>query len=67
MTASPADLTSVIAAAAAAQLAGIAVIGRSPGDLAHGIEAADRHRLFLIAAPHLAQGKQMRSEAVTVA
>ena len=45
------DLGSVIAAAAAAQLAGIAVIGRSPDDLAHGIEAADRHGLFLIAAP----------------
>jgi DUF1009 family protein len=45
------DLGSVVAAAAAAQLAGIAMIGRSPDDLAHGIEAADRHGLFLIAAP----------------
>jgi hypothetical protein len=27
------------------------VLGRSPDDLAHGIEAADRHGLFLIAAP----------------
>ena len=45
------DLASVVAAAAAAQFAGIAVLGRSPDDLAHGIEAADRHGLFLIAAP----------------
>jgi DUF1009 family protein len=44
-----ADLASVISAAASAQLAGIAVLGRAPGDLAHGIELADRHGLFLIA------------------
>ena len=46
-----ADLASVISAAAAAHLAGIAVIGRTPGDLAHGIALADRNGLFLIAAP----------------
>ncbi len=45
-----ADLASVISAAAAAHLAGIAVIGRTPGDLAHGIAFADRNGLFLIAA-----------------
>jgi DUF1009 family protein len=46
-----ADLASVISAAAAAHLAGIAVIGRTPADLAHGIALADRNGLFLIAAP----------------
>lgn len=47
-----ADLNSVISAAAAAHLAGIAVLGRSADELAHGVALADRHRLFLIAAPH---------------
>ncbi len=46
-----ADLTSVISAAAAAHLAGIAVLGRTPAELAHGIALADRNGLFLIAAP----------------
>jgi DUF1009 family protein len=45
-----ADLISVISAAASAHLAGIAVLGGSPGELAHGIEAAERYGLFLIAA-----------------
>jgi DUF1009 family protein len=45
------DLASVVAAAAGAQFAGIAVLGRSPDDVAHGIETADRHGVFLIAAP----------------
>jgi len=44
-----ADLVSVISAAASAQFAGIAVLGRAPGDLAHGVDLADRHGLFLIA------------------
>ena len=47
-----ADLASVISAAAAAHLAGIAVLGRTPDELVHGIELADRHGLFLIATPH---------------
>jgi len=46
-----ADLASVISAAASAHLAGIAVLGRTPNELAHGIELADRHGLFLIATP----------------
>ena len=46
-----ADLASVVSAAAAAHLAGIAVLGRTPAELAHGIALADRHGLFLIAAP----------------
>ena len=41
----------VIAGVVVAAGAGIAVLGRSPDDLAHGIEAADRQGLFLIAAP----------------
>jgi DUF1009 family protein len=44
-----ADLTSVISAAASAHLAGLAVLGRTPEELAHGIKLADRHGLFLIA------------------
>ncbi len=47
-----ADLVSVISAAASAHLAGIAVLGSTPNELAHGIELADRHGLFLIATPH---------------
>jgi hypothetical protein len=46
-----ADLASVISAAASAHLAGIAVLGRMPDELVHGIELADRHGLFLIATP----------------
>lgn len=46
-----ADIASVLAAAAAANFAGVAVVGRSPDELAHGIEAAERLGLFLIAAP----------------
>lgn len=46
-----ADLNSVISAAAAAHLAGIAVLGRKPAELADGIALADRNGLFLIAAP----------------
>jgi DUF1009 family protein len=46
-----ADLASVISAAAAAHLAGIAVVGCPPADLAHGASLADRNGLFLIAAP----------------
>lgn len=46
-----ADLASVVSAAAAAHLAGIAVLGREPAELAHGTPLADRHGLFLIAAP----------------
>jgi len=45
------DLASVMAAAAAAHLAGIAVVGRSPSELAHGMEPAERYKLFLLAAP----------------
>lgn len=45
-----ADLVSVISAAASAHLAGLAVLGRTPEELAHGVELADRHGLFLIAA-----------------
>jgi DUF1009 family protein len=45
------DIASVIAAASAAHLAGVAVVGRTPDELAHGIEAAERFKQFLIAAP----------------
>jgi DUF1009 family protein len=45
------DIASVIAAASAAHLAGVAVVGRTPNELAHGIEAAERFKQFLIAAP----------------
>ncbi len=44
-----ADLASVIAAAAAAQFAGIAVIGRNAEELQAGVALADRHGLFLLA------------------
>ena len=44
-------MTSVISAAAAAHLAGVAVVGRTPTDLAHGASLADRNGLFRIAAP----------------
>lgn len=44
-----ADIVSVIAAGGAAHLAGVAVIGCSPDDLARGIEAAERYRMFLLA------------------
>lgn len=46
-----ADIVSVLTAAAAAHMAGVAVAGCSMIDLAHGIETAERHKLFLIAAP----------------
>jgi DUF1009 family protein len=46
-----ADLASVIAAAASAHLAGVAVLGRTADELAHGVALADRQRLFLLAAP----------------
>ncbi len=45
------DIQSILAAAAAAHLAGVAVVGRSPDALAHGIDTAERYGLFLIAAP----------------
>lgn len=45
------DIASVVAAAAAAHIAGVAVVGRSADELTHGIEAAERAKLFLIAAP----------------
>lgn len=45
------DIASVLAAAAAAHFAGVAVVGRSPDELAHGIESAERQGLFLITAP----------------
>jgi len=45
------DLASVVAAAAAAHLAGVAVVGRRPDELAHGVEAAARYKLFLVTAP----------------
>lgn len=45
------DIASVIAAAASAHLAGVAVVGRSPDELAHGIETAERLRQFLVTAP----------------
>lgn len=44
-------IVSIAEAAAAAHFAGIAVVGRTPDELAHGIEAAERLGLFLIAAP----------------
>jgi DUF1009 family protein len=44
-----ADIVSVIASGAAAHMAGIAVVGCSEGDLAHGIETAERYRMFLMA------------------
>jgi DUF1009 family protein len=47
-----AELASVIAAATSAHLAGIAVLGRTPDELVHGIELADRHGLFLITTPN---------------
>ncbi|MFA6140515.1 MAG: UDP-2,3-diacylglucosamine diphosphatase LpxI [Hyphomicrobium sp.] len=46
-----ADLASVISAATSAQLAGVAVVGGTADALAHGIELADKHGLFLLAAP----------------
>jgi len=46
-----ADLASVISAASSAQLAGVAVVGGTADALAHGIELADKHGLFLLAAP----------------
>jgi DUF1009 family protein len=45
------DLASVISAATSAQLAGVAVVGGTADALAHGIELADKHGLFLLAAP----------------
>jgi DUF1009 family protein len=45
------DLASVISAASSAQLAGVAVVGGTADALAHGIELADKHGLFLLAAP----------------
>jgi len=46
-----ADIASVLAAGAAAHLAGVAVAGCSPAELAHGIATAERYKMFLIAAP----------------
>ncbi len=45
------DIAAVLDAASVAHLAGVAVVGRSPDELAQGIEAAERHGLFFIAAP----------------
>jgi DUF1009 family protein len=47
----PTDILPVLAVASAANCAGIAVIGRTPDELAHAIETAERAGLFLIAAP----------------
>lgn len=47
--AAAADLESVIAAAAAAHLAGVAVLGQPAGGAAHGVGAANRYGLFLLA------------------
>lgn len=61
-----ADIASVLAAAAAAQFAGIAIVGRTPDELAHGIEAAERHGLFLIAAPAPPQSVAAGHEASVI-
>ncbi len=50
-----ADMTSVLSAAASAGMAGVAVVGRSPAELAHASAAAKRFGLFLIAAPREAR------------
>jgi DUF1009 family protein len=45
------DMNSVLSAAASAGMAGVAVVGRSPQELAHASNAAKRFGLFLVAAP----------------